>query len=212
MKSGCPDNETLTKAFQNDLSKRGTDNLVDHVFNCPKCRLKFEALKKIGAELKLIENNIIEKDSPSIDPIPENEKKRSRKISYLRYSYIVTTALIFILAIGIGYLLLHQKENRPVFRDSGPAAFELIEPKGELSSIPSKFLWNRIPDADRFIFRVIDEDLNTIINRNTYSSQYILTNVEMGKISRKKIYLWSVACMNDGDERIGFAQTYFEIR
>jgi len=212
MKSGCPSDETLTKAFQNDLSKRKKDNLVDHIFNCPRCRIKFEALTKIQAELKLIENNIIEKNSPSINQLVTSEKTRSRKIPYFRYSYIVSTALLFVLAVGIGYLLLHQKENRPVLRDNGSAAFELIEPKGKLTSIPSKFTWTRIPGADSFCFKMIDEDLNTIINRTAYSNQYILTNVERGRIKRKKIYLWSVAGMNDSGERIGFAQTYFEIR
>lgn len=208
----CPNDETIANAFQDHLSKRKRDDLVNHVFNCPKCRIKFEALKNIDIELKRIENNGIEIISVSDVPVSTGEKKRPHLKNRYRYSYIAAATLFLIMAAGLGYLLLHQKKTSLILRDNGSTAVELIEPKGKLIGIPEKFIWSGIPDTDTYHIRIFDEDLNTIVNRGVTTNQYVLVDNEKRRIMKNKIYLWSVACINDAGEKIGFAQTYFEIR
>ena len=53
----CPEDSIFILAILGDLPMEEKEGFIDHVFICPECRLKFEALNSLRRDLQKKEND-----------------------------------------------------------------------------------------------------------------------------------------------------------
>ena len=223
-KNSCPSDVAFEELFSNQLSDEGKKVLIDHIFSCPKCRIKFQSLKFLKLQLQNKEGEF-----PS-ESLTMAERRALRKMGRQRLRElkggkngryfslssparrIVVAASAFLLLILGGFLLFGPLSQKNSFRDIGSHKFRLIEPKGIIENLPTRFVWIPCEGADTYSFEIIDEDLKTIISVATQKTSFALDVAALMKLERGKKYIWSVEASADDGTRLSIARDYFLIK
>jgi len=190
----CPDDETFVKAFMNEASVRDTDQLVTHVMNCPRCRKKFQAMRQVRSELQAMDHGPAD---------------RSSSLRFGRRLIAVCGSALLLL--GVAFFLLEQKRDTGD-RGNGSGKLILTEPKEILTRPPSLFRWTPVKGVDGYNFKLVDEDLNTILRSGSRTTQIVLTDAVRAKLVRGKTYVWTVEARDDESRVLDSASSSFEIR
>jgi len=223
--TGCPENEVLINTF----SKKGTleekERLIDHILVCQRCKLKFEALKQISIQLgtftEEFEGEILtareEREFRRMAKQRIKELSKKQKIPFLRslparYFAAAAAALLIVIA---GYFLITHLQQRDVYREGESGEFRLIEPVGIITEVPSVFIWTPYEEADNYLFRVIDDELNIVLLKWIYVPNVpktTLSEYEKKKLVKGKTYIWEVEAQDVFHKKIISDRKHFEIR
>jgi len=221
-KTGCPDNEKLINSFLKKGGLEEKERLIDHILACQICKLKFDALKQISIQLGTFTDEF-EGDRLSTSEEQEfrkmarlriRELNKKQKMPFLqslpaRYLAMVAAALLIVIA---GYFLITKLQQRDVYREGESGEFRLIEPVGTITEVPSVFIWTPYEEADNYLFRVIDDELNIIIRKGAFEAKTTLSEDEKKKLLKGKTYIWEVKAQDLFHKEIISDRKHFEIR
>jgi len=221
--NSCPSNETFEKAFFSSLTDEEQEAFIDHIFSCHKCRIKFEALESLGRQLRPKESDF--SDEPLTNAETKAVHKMARQqigeilgrkepsVSFIyRYRTAWITAACFVVLIITGMLILNPFSQKSVFRDTVNNDFRLLEPKGILKSPPIEFQWTPYPNAESYIFKLVDENLRTVIRTSNPAEIQALKDDANKIFERGKYYFWSVEARSDDGIVLAVAREYFIIK
>ena len=217
--SKCPRDETFIKAFMNNLDLEENEKLIDHILACQKCKTKFNLLQQLSVELKNSKGAFGEEE------LTKQEEKQFRRIAnenlralkgqktsffiLIPVKYVVVVLILITIAAAV--IIVPKMSQREIYRETENQEFRLIEPNGKISKFPDTFTWNSIAGADNYLFRLIDEDLNTLFTIGTKETHMTLPENVKSALKKGKTYLWKVEVIDDDEKRIGSASQYFKI-
>ncbi|OGD22179.1 MAG: hypothetical protein A2W03_09820 [Candidatus Aminicenantes bacterium RBG_16_63_16] len=191
----CPDDKVFVKAFLSELNLEKQDALIAHVLTCSRCRLKFQTMRKVKSELKRIRE--------------PGKRTRFRLSISLKFAGV---AAVIILVVLTGLFIQSKLDNGGILRGWNKEKISLIEPVGNIQELPSIFKWTPIKNADTYAFRLIDDELNTIIALDVYKTAIELPARTRNILVRGKTYVWIVDAFNDEYLKLDSARGSFEIR
>ena len=222
--TSCPSNDTFERAFLGQMNDEEREAFVDHVFACHKCRIKFEALESLGRRLKnkegefagegltMAERRALRKmGKQRICELKEGKSGRYFSLSSPARCIVVAASAFLLLILG-GFLLFGPLSQKNYFRDSSSHKFRLTEPKGMIENPPTRFVWIPCEGADIYDFKIIDEDLQTLIHAGTQKTSFALDAATQMKLKRGKKYIWSVEAIAEDSTRLSITRDYFVIK
>ena len=222
----CPRKEEFLRFFLNEMSLDEKESFVDHAFSCPDCRIKFEVLVPLSRELR---EKTAEIDGLAFTAAERKEfkklcKARLRELKKAKrpafrliprrvFAGVLVGALaLLVLFVAYRFLLMTSAPGN-IARSTTGEKVQLIEPKGSLMGPPSGFAWKPYQGADIYMFKLVDEDLRTlVVSKPTYAPSYSLPEGIKKQLEPGKRYLWSVEVMDDDNKKIAFAQEFFVIK
>lgn len=226
MNPTCPRKEEFLRFFLNEMSPDEKESFVDHAYSCPDCRIKLEVLVPLSRELR---EKSAEIDCVAFTAAEQKEfkklcKARLRELKKpKRPAFRLIPRRVFAgVLVGASALLVLFVAYRFLFVTSAPGNIArnttgekvlLIEPKGSLMGPPSGFAWKPYQGADVYIFKLVDEDLRTLVaGKPTYTPSYALPEAIKKQLEPGKRYIWSVEVMDDDNKKIAFTQEFFVIK
>ena len=231
-KTACPKNEVFIKALIGELGEDEKESFVDHIFRCPKCRLKFHAIKALNRESRqegkdvpdgtLTSNEAKSLKITAIGRLRELEKGPPRfsliRPSHAGLKWIYATSF-FLAVVVIGYLLLNSPPGQSIFRTTNANELRPLEPMGKIKETPSIFKWSPVKNADVYRFKLLDEDLQVlwakdlvVSNESGLSgSSLVLDETIKNKLNRGKTYVWTVVAFDNDNMKLAEDRGYFII-
>lgn len=219
----CPEDSVFIHAILGDLPSEKKEGFIDHVFGCPECRLKFEALNSINRDLQNKAKDISQEALTKVEERAFRKicKERLRELKRksrpsipifhrVKPSSIFVGAFALLIICVAGYFLQSLLKQK-VWRVSGNNEIHLIEPTGKVKSIPTVFRWSPLKIADGYHIQITDEDLQTIVKENSNVPFFKLDESLRKNFVRGKIYVWSVEAHDDDYKRLALAQGHFII-
>lgn len=219
-KNKCPDTEIFIKAFLKELSLEEKEKLIDHILTCGKCRMKFEAMRKLSNELSKFKEDF-EGENFSDSEEKEFRKMATKRIRELRREekrkffhliparYIIAAAGLLIVIVG--YFLVSKFQQNEVYREGEKGGLRLIEPVGKISKPPTVFIWTAPERVDNYTFELIDDELNVVHLALAYEGKVTLPENVRKKLYRGKIYIWKIEAFDVFYRKLGSNQKHFEI-
>jgi hypothetical protein len=220
-KNNCPDKEVFIKAFMKELSPEEKERLIDHIFACEKCRLRFEAMKQLSSKL-----SEAEKDFEGIE-LPASEERQFRKMAKQRIKelegrkkriffefiparYIAFAAGLLIIIAGLFFILRHHPGE--AYREIEKGRLSLVEPVGKISGPPSLFIWTDLEGTDYYYFELVDEELNIIYKTDSNEARLTLPADVKEKLKKGRTYIWKIEAKDVFHRNLDSKLTYFEIK
>jgi hypothetical protein len=222
----CPREKQLVKAFLGELADEEKMNLVDHVFTCPECRLKFNLLKKLGKELRPQEGkfegkSLTSEETRALKKMAGEELYKLKTKKQKSFLNLLPSSLAARIALGAAALLLIflsfalislLSPPRETLRSGKEQKLELIAPKGKIQEPPVEFIWTRVQHADAYEFKLIDDELQTLVEQSKIkTSRYNLPQAIGENLKKGRIYIWSIKAIDDSGYKLDSNQEYFEI-
>jgi len=222
----CPKDDSFQRAFLHELSDEEKETFLDHVFACPTCRLKFEALKSLdrelrekggeisGAALSSAERKAFLKMSAVRFREIKNEVRKKGKPAFSDFPHRLGTRPVIVISCLIlmvlaGYFIFSRYE---AYREGKGGRLQLIEPKGTVKDPPTVFSWKAYKNAEVYIFKLIDEDLQTLEIEHIKTTSYVLDETAKRKLEKEKNYIWTVEAQDNDLNRLAVAQERFIIK
>jgi hypothetical protein len=170
----CPNDDVFVRAFMNKLSLANKDELVSHVLKCPRCRLKFQTMKQVQAQLK------------------KSKPPRGRfwvSTAFLKYAGVASGIITVLLAMA---LLVPKLKRDGIIRGGATERLTLLEPASKIPIAPSLFIWTPVRNADSYSFWLIDDELNTVLKTDSRATQLRLPVEISAKLVKGKTYVWTI--------------------
>ena len=221
----CPNDDVFLRVFLKGSDENEQETFIDHVFFCPRCRIKFDVLRSLGQDLKITMD-----DFPEVAFNPQEAKAfmklarvRIREIesagrkaplkAFLRKPNRLVWAVPALLGIILaGYFLVLKLPKSSSLRTPDESGIQLIAPRGRLTEAPSVFSWKPYDNTDRYFYKLVDEDLNTVFAGNTKGNTFVIDEGLRRKLVKGRTYLWSVEARADDTALISMAKETFIIR
>jgi hypothetical protein len=175
----CPPDEAFIRAFINEAGLAEKKALIDHIMSCSRCRQKFQVMRQVRESLKAIE------------PVPESGFSSSRLSR--RLVAVVGSA---VLLIGALFLVL-KFERSAAYRGNESGQLILLEPGSFVTGPAPVFRWSAVRGADSYLFKLIDEDLNTLLRTGSREPRLAIPLETWSKLTRGKTYVWTVEARDD---------------
>lgn len=221
-KTGCPNNEVLTKAFLRELTIDEIERIVDHTLVCGSCRAKFDLLRAISGELAGKAETVGDGEISTAEERELRKLARKKLEEFEKHAHpfsrwspaafaAVAAAVLVIVAAAIFWLT--RIDRGAVYReDRSQDELALIRPSGTLSSPPLVYEWTPYEPAEDYTFEIIDEELNTIfVRNNVLEPRLILPDDIAEKMKKGVTYLWKVYALDDDSNVLASGTAYFEI-
>jgi hypothetical protein len=221
----CPEDDVFLRVFLESAEESGRETFIDHVFHCGRCRIKFDALQSLGGELKNAEAEFPEaalapREAKMFRKMAnarireiKSARRRPGGAAFLRRPKTLAWAVPALLTIVLaGYFLCLRLTDNSTMRNSKGSNIQLIAPRGRLTEAPSVFSWKPYDNADRYFYKLVDEDLNTVVSGDTIGRTFIIDNMLRQKLVKGKTYLWSVEARADNEAPIASTKETFVIR
>jgi len=221
-KTSCPSNDLLINVFFAPTSDEEKEALVDHIFACPFCRIKFEALESLGRQLKAKEANFPDEALTSSEAKAFNKmaKRQLREIEkpkqpisfYFMRKKTAFAAVALVVLIISGFIVFKPFSQSDIFRDTPSREFRVLEPKGIVESPPMRFHWTDYPGSDGYFLQIVDENLRTVMTVSEQTTSYSLKDDPSKIFERGKYYFWSVMAKSDDGIQLAIARESFIIK
>jgi hypothetical protein len=211
-KTVCLADEALKRFFGREAGPAEIEALADHVRRCPRCRIRFDALRLVDVEVRSRKREFLALAGRSL-----REWKRSEKQKALprrrRWALRAAAVFLMIAAATAAFLLIDKPGAQDgTLRSKGSARLHLISPDGRQSQAPADFRWSEVPDADSYFFELIDDTLETIVPVTLiYSPSFILPPDVRAKLRPGRTYVWSVEARGDDGLKIESSRQSFFI-
>jgi hypothetical protein len=194
-RSECPSPQDITTSIRGKSSKKRTDQLIDHIFQCPYCLEEFQfALETIREE-----KNFINALSTIIQKKELRKKNRTDQIFPLRLSWLYS--LILIIGVIIITFLVKNISEESKYRGGDAHSIMLVKPKTNTPPEKQlKFEWRYVQNSDYYILEIFDEALYPIWKSDKITANHIvLSETIMNTLKKQKTHYWMVtAFRSDG--------------
>jgi hypothetical protein len=211
-RTNCPSDEALVRFFSREAGRAEIEALADHVRRCPRCRVRFEALRLVEAEVLSRREEFLGLAGKSLREIKKAAKSTSPRGLRL-WAPKAAAALLTIAAATAAFLLiLRPAAQDGTLRSPASARLRLISPAGRLAQAPTVFRWSTVPGADSYFFELIDDTLETIVPLTDFpSTSYALPPQARAKMRPGRTYIWSVEARSDDGFKIESTRQSFII-
>lgn len=167
--------------------------LISHVLDCPRCRKKFYVMQQLQKEVRTIN-------------IPREVRHSTFRIN--QTVAVLAGALLFLVA-AIFFLI--KLDKSPAYRGDGFGVVVLIAPEGTLKNPPAAFSWRPKKGTDAYSFRLVDDDLNTILATGGVQTKLSLGESVRSKLIRGRSYIWTIEAFDDQGKKIASGSKSFKI-
>ena len=209
-KTSCPSDEALTRFFRREAGRAEIEALADHVRLCPRCRIRFDALRAVETEIRSRQKEFLALAKRSLREADKAGRARSPR-GLRAWAPRAAVALLTIAAATAAFLLiLRPTAQDGILRSPDSARLRLISPAGRLAQAPTIFRWSELPGADNYFFELIDDSLETIVPRTgIYTPPFILPPEAQAKMRPGRTYIWSIEARGDDGFKIESARRSF---
>ncbi len=217
----CPTREEFLRAFLGGQAATAKDDLAKHASVCPRCQKKLVVLLELEAQLKTSEKHIEDKplSRKEMSALEKMARQRLRGLAgqpghqFFPSGARVGMALgISLLLAVLGYLFLKRNfSSRVVLRGVPSQELQLIKPKGIVKEPPDVFAWTEVRGREAFIFKLVDEELNTVYRAKLSTPQAHLPAEVKEHLVKGKTYLWMVEARDKGCSVLASDYLAFEI-
>jgi len=209
-KANCPSDQALTRFFRREAGRAEIEALADHVRLCPRCRVRFDALRLVEVEIRSRQKEFLVLARKSLAEI--NRTRQTGFAQRLRlWAPKAAVALLTIAAATAAFLLILRPTARDgILRSPDSTRLRLISPAGRLAQAPTIFRWSEIQGADCYFFELIDDSLETIVPlTGIYTPSFILPPEAQAKMRPGRTYVWSVEARGDDGLKIESSRQSF---
>jgi len=193
--SKCPSPQDMTALIRSENSKKGSAQIIDHIFECTSCREEFEfALETIREEKKFIHDL-----STIVQERLLVKKTKTGQLFPLRLSWLYSLLLIIGIFM-ITFLVKNISEERK-YRGGDSHTVMLLSPKKKTSPRKQlKFIWRHIQNSDYYILEIFDESLYPIWKSDKITANHaVIPETIANKLKEQKTHFWMVtAFLADG--------------
>lgn len=208
--NSCPDNENILEIFLADQDVCDHEALIDHIANCPRCRVKMNllsAVHKSGRQSKFEPENVApsEKEKKALRKMARRElralaRERNRgKRSFFGLSAWTRWAAAagVLIVLSAGYIAIRQTAHNDRLRSIQSSDLRLISPLGRLQEAPDSFTWTPVKNTDSYYIKLIDADLQIIFEDETHKTLWSLDPAIRAKLKKGITYLWTIEAWPD---------------
>jgi len=167
--TGHPHHDTLDAYATDALDSESRKEVAEHLANCTRCRREVQDLTRFlaledddelaadaewsRAEVEL-EQGWQERRSPQLSPV------WWRRRATHRWWPVAAAAAVFLLVINVPKV--NQDQPRGAVRGGEGAVIELVEPVGEVSECPARFVWSFGGESDSYTLEIFTVDLEPV--------------------------------------------------
>ena len=219
-RSKCPGDKRLLGAFLLELDAEERARVAAHVDICPVCRRKQAVLAEIAEELRAragaLPADIAPEEETALRKMARAEVRRlrgrdpSRRAPGIIRFRAMAAASILVAAVAAGVFFFSKPGPRDAARGDR-SDIRLIEPAATLDRAPAYFRWAAVPNADIYRFEIFDEELLSVLVRNTKSTSVTLSPGERVSLQAGQPYFWSVEAIDDEGRSLVSGQRSFVI-
>jgi hypothetical protein len=194
----------FVNAFSDDMPREDKEDLVDHVLTCGRCRTKFEVLNELN------QDSILSRELSGSD-------HRSQAAPFFkRFSWksklAVTTAIFLLILSSVLYIVFQPTAD--AVRGDQTSGLVLIKPEETVSEPPSLFIWSAPANADGYILKLVDENLETLFeesNKGKENNRLRMPEEIRNRLQPEVIYIWSVEAYDNEGNTIASGSKSFVI-
>jgi hypothetical protein len=209
-KTNCPSDEALISFFSRDRVRAGIEALADHVRLCPRCRIRFDALRAVEAEVRSRESEFLALAKRSLREADKAGRARARRGLRTWAPQAAAALLTVAMATAAFLLILRPAAQDGILRSPDSIRLKLISPAGRLAHAPAVFQWSEVTGADSYFFELIDDSLEMIVAMTqTFSPSFVLPPEAQAKMRPGRTYIWSVEARGDDGLKIEAARRSF---
>jgi hypothetical protein len=203
VKKNCPSDEALILFFRRETGRAEIEALADHVRLCPRCRVRFEALRLVEAEVLSRREEFLGLAGKSLGEI-RGAAKNTFPRGLRHWAPKAAAALLTIAAAGAAFLLILKPAAQDgTLRSPASARLRLISPAGRLAQAPTVFRWSEIPEANYYLYELTEDTLETIVaSTTTFGPSFTLTPEMRARLKPGRTYIWSVEAHSDDGFKI----------
>jgi len=217
----CPGQDDFVGAMMGELSKSDGQSFFSHLSACPGCRLKFEALAELEAELEARKSQFPEAGLSAAEEkaLRKLGRQRLRELPGrgrrlipppLRLPAAAVAAGLVLILLGY-YFFVRIPSSNQALRGSQSQEIRLLEPGEKCKRAPEVFRWTDVEGEDGFLLTIIDDELNTIFYDGVKETELRLPAEVRDRLRPGKTYLWTVEAKDEDDKLLATASVYFEI-
>ncbi len=215
----CPPPESWLEQELAGLSTGERQELEEHAESCPRCaaeRMLAESFEQDEMDLSQSEiAGLISKlDTPDAGKIAEFPTQPAKKSSWpVRWAI----AASLVLAAGLAFQLIRSQPpalpDAPRIEVTRSTTLELLQPIGEVSSVPEEMQWSALEGAELYRLIVSAVDRATLWELTTGEVKVAIPAEIQTKFLPGVTYSWRVEALESSDAVIGRSESrQFKIR
>ena len=235
-KTACPPREKFEKFFRSESRPSSGRRLVDHTLDCPACRIRFDVLREVSAEIHGRLPEFEGLAAASLDEaralrqgtglgggigLPGNAWSPCRRLKTAgkagrRFTWsmpgAVVTAILLVIAGTAAFLVVQHRVSENTVRGRADTSLRLIYPRGVVAATPDVLRWSRAAGAELFFIELVDDRLSIILPRMATEADFFKLPAEVaGRLEKGRIYIWSIEAFDDLNRKIATDQVDFQI-
>ena len=219
--SPCPSPEALAKSLQTELSAGERETLIDHVLACPECRVRFDVLREVQAEIRANQSHFRSLAAQSRRELRAARRKALRsdpariRPGLPRRAWGFAAAGLLLVLIGVtAYSVLFNQSPFKFSRKSADQTLTVLPPILLSDGKTMLLRWEAVPGVDKYQLSVVDEALNPLIEEfGTAARAYVFyLDRHPGVLDPGKTFLLTVQAYDDDGMTIAKASKLFSIR
>ena len=217
----CPTEGAFLKAFLRGPDMAEREKVAKHAAVCPRCLRKFNVLSGLETELKAREKEIEEEclSREEMKALEKMARERLRDLSgqparpFLKSqaSVGISLGVSLVLAVLGYFLLVRNSSPKLILRGVPSQELQLIKPQGMLKEAPEVFVWTEVKGRETFVFRLVDEELNTVYRTKLSTPRAHLPAEVKDNLVKGKTYLWTVEAQDEECDTLASDYLTFEI-
>lgn len=174
-----------------------------HVESCARCQSELLLFRQItSAQTSAEEEEATRWIAERADVVRAFRPRSTFRIVY-------AAAAVLLLVIGAGWFLqmrepaLDVPTGDPVYRS---ARLEAIAPTGEIAQPPNELRWSAVPNASRYVVRILEVDATEVWSGTTTQTSVALPQAVVAQFAPGKTLLWEVRAFR-ADEELAASET-----
>jgi hypothetical protein len=206
----CPSSKVFLDFLENSEDPFRSERTRAHVSICPHCREKLEMLKAIDKTLPEIPSAGLPATHSGTGEIRRLAGSKVKSLTYR--SFFPATPAIAALLTFFALFVLIQPRIPDNLRGEEKNSVNLIEPGGVLQDLPDAFRWTPVKEADVYTFKLIDDQLDTLIEKTMLKhSKFPITKKLRAKLKKGTNYIWIVEVYDDEQNQMGTSRKHFRL-
>jgi hypothetical protein len=217
----CPKAEILLRVVDGKLSRKEKFSVIDHIYQCPGCLRKFQAIKEFHAA-----GQALIKDKEKIELTDDEAKKLmavagaktgqprvdktslsgkiAKIVTFNRPSYKYLSLIAASLVLILGLMLIFQ-ESSPLgditYRGAVIGKTELVSPRGDFRGNQIEFAWKAVEKARRYQVKLYDDELTPVwTSEKIQASSCRFPDEIFKKMKKNTPYFWKILVFFEGGE------------
>lgn len=234
MSAKCPKDSDLVRLSMRETLHDESERLFRHLADCTRCSARFAVLRQVKRDLRpavesfarefsadragpllssAARGKLQEPGRPAPPPTPP-PPPRSR-LTFLGLALNVRFAAGFLALLAVVAVGIYMTASRGAMYSNlrSPAdALTLVEPAGRIPDPPRTFRWSPVPNAESYLFEIVDESLERVHFTATFLINELVLPAEVeARLVRGRTYVWTVSAQDAESELLAARSASFVI-